>query len=368
MVECRKDERQIGFIDACAPAIPASFVRLCSAYFLRRSVRWWPFLLPLCRIFHSSLCFSSFVHYITINTLNTMSAQAQANKKQRLLVSTSSASTSTGDAPSTNDNKHDIELLSAWFCPYAQRAWIALNEKLGVGNFQITEAMKTMEPDDHYEKIPLLLECNPNGLVPVIIDRRRRQQQGGETKSADDDGTNPDVIYESLICVEFADEALRGEGPTLLPGNAAQRAHARMWADKLNKKVCTQFYQLLMKQTKEEQDEAAQIILEGLKDFSANCRGPYFYGEDFTLVDIALAPWAVGIRMDVLKHYRQFEVPQTEEYDQYHKWTKAVSERAQFKATASTDLPAMIRVYRRYAEGTALSKVGDAVRGGTALP
>ena len=297
-------------------------------------------------------------------SITTMSAQAQANKKQRL---SSSASTST-DVPSTNDSKQNIELLSAWFCPYAQRAWIALNEKLGVGNFQITEAMKTMEPDDHYEKIPLLLECNPNGLVPVIIDRRQQQQQGDETKS--DDNTKPAtcIIYESLICVEYADEAL-GEGrPTLLPGNAAQRAHARMWADKLNKKICTPFYQLLMKQTKEEQDKAAQTILEGLKDFSANCQGPYFYGNEFTLVDIALAPWAVGIRMDVLNHYRQFEVPQTEEYDQYHKWTKAVSERSQFKATASTDLPAMVRVYRRYAEGTALSKVGEAVRGGTALP
>ena len=293
-----------------------------------------------------------------------MSAQAQANKKQRLC--SLSASTSTADAQPTNNKRHhDIELLSAWFCPYAQRAWIALNEKLGVGNFQITEAMKTMEPDDHYEKIPLLLECNPNGLVPVIIDRRQ-QQQGEETKS--DYNTKPAIIYESLICVEYADEAL-GEGqPALLPGKAAQRAHARMWADKLNKKICTPFYQLLMKQTKEEQDKAAQTILEGLKDFSAHCQGPYFYGDEFTLVDIALAPWAVGIRMDILKHYRQFEVPQTEEYDQYHKWTKAVSERSLFKATVSTDLPAMIRVYRRYAEGTALSKVGDAVRGGTALP
>ena len=273
---------------------------------------------------------------------------AQANKKQRL-----------SSLASTNDNTQDIELLSAWFCPYAQRAWIALNEKLGVGNFQITEAMRTMEPDDHYEKTPLLLECNPNGLVPVIIDRRRQRQGEADEKS--------DVIYESLICVEYADEAL-GEGPTLLPGNAAQRAHARMWADKLNKKINTPFYQLLMKQTKEEQDKAAQTILEGLRDFSANCRGPYFYGDEFTLVDIALAPWAVGIRMDILKHYRQFEVPHTQEYDQYHKWAKVVSERSQFKATASTDLPAMIRVYRRYAEGTALSKVGDAVRGGTALP
>ena len=73
-------------------------------------------------------------------SITTMSAQAQANKKQRFC--SLSRSTSTADAQPTNNNMHhDIELLSAWFCPYAQRAWIALNEKLGVGNFQTTEAM-----------------------------------------------------------------------------------------------------------------------------------------------------------------------------------------------------------------------------------
>ena len=279
------------------------------------------------------------------------SPTSPANKKQRL----SSAPTSTADVPGTNSGA-DVELLSAYFCPYAQRAWIALNEKLGMGNFKITEAMKTVEPDDHYEKIPLLLDCNPNGLVPVLIDRRRRGASAA------------DIIYESLICVEYADEAFGGDGPSLLPGNPAQRAHARMWADKLNKKVCTPFYQLLMKQTKEEQNRVAQTMLEGLREFSSTCRGPYFYGDEFTLVDIALAPWAVGIRMAVLKHYRQFEVPKTEEYDRYHRWANAVSERSQFKATVSTDLPDMIRIYRRYAEGTALSKVGDAVREGAAMP
>jgi glutathione S-transferase len=180
---------------------------------------------------------------------------SQANKKQRLSsASTSPAATSNGLPKSSSQ---DIELLGAWFCPYAQRAWVALNEKLGVGNYKITEANKTVEPDDHYEKMPLLLECNPNGLVPVIIDRRRQEEH-----------TKPHVIYESLICVEHADEALGG-GPTLVPGSAAQRAHARMWADKLNKKICTPFYQLLMKQAEKEQDKAAQTILQGLRDFSA---------------------------------------------------------------------------------------------------
>lgn len=270
----------------------------------------------------------------------------------------------------------DLELLSAWFCPYAQRAWIAMGEKCDPGTFKVTEAMKTVPPDDRYEKIPQLLEANPNGLVPVIVDRRTHTSTLSDRDSNDNENDNckhsdakaPTIVYESLICVEYADEALGSTPGTLLPGPPRQRAEARIWADKLNKQVSTQFYRLLMKQNKEDQNKAAEAILSALRDFSLHCRGPYFYGDSFTLVDIALAPWAVGIRMDVLKHYRNFEVPRNEEYSRYHDWAEAVSQRSSFKATACTDLPAMIRIYERYAEGTALSKVGDAVRRGSAMP
>ena len=38
-----------------------------------------------------------------------------------------------------------IELLSGWFCPYAQRAWIALEEKCA-GDFAVTEALRINPP------------------------------------------------------------------------------------------------------------------------------------------------------------------------------------------------------------------------------
>ena len=36
--------------------------------------------------------------------------------------------------------------------------------------------------------------------------------------------------------------------------------------------------------------------------------GPYFLGQEFSLVDITLVPWFIRIQ-SVLKHYRQFEIP-----------------------------------------------------------
>mmetsp|Transcript_35854 Transcript_35854/g.65778 ORF Transcript_35854/g.65778 Transcript_35854/m.65778 type:complete len:248 (+) Transcript_35854:328-1071(+) len=235
-----------------------------------------------------------------------------------------------------------IELLSAWFCPYAQRAWIALEEKCTTGTFTVTESMKR-QPPKSFEKTPFLLEKNPKAMVPVIIDRR---------------GDAEVVVCESLICVEYVDEAMDIlSGLMLLPGPPSQRANARMWADRLNNEICTPFYSLFMKQDEESQEKAAEKILSGLRAFSKHCKGPFFYGEEFSMVDIAIAPWIVGIRMDVMKHYRNFEVPHTGDYDKYWEWAAAVSNRHSFIATASNDLPAMIAVYLPYAEGTGYSSV-----------
>ncbi|KAL7529615.1 hypothetical protein ACHAXR_003052 [Thalassiosira sp. AJA248-18] len=196
--------------------------------------------------------------------------------------------------------------------------------------------MKVNPPKTYFEKTPLLREKNPKAQVPVILDTR---------------GSSEVVVYESLICVEYVDEAM-GNGPTLLPGLPSQRAHARMWAAKLDNEICSEFYRLLLNQDKAGQEKASQKILSGLRGFSQHCKGPFFYGEEFTIVDIALAPWAVGVRMDILKHYRNFEVPRTEEYATYWEWVAAVSQRPSFIATASNDLPAMIAVYLPYAQGT----------------
>lgn len=253
---------------------------------------------------------------------------------------------------SGSDDASQIEILSGWFCPYAQRAWMALEEKCA-GKYTLTEAMENIPAQKCMIKLPLLLEKNPNGKVPVILDRSGRK---GENDKDDEEV----IVYESLICVEYIDEATTDNaGPTtlLLPGSPAQRAHARMWATKLNDGICTQFYVLLLKQDKKSQDEAADKILRGLREFSKECKGPFFYGNEFSIVDIALAPWGFGIRMDVLKHYRHFEVPRDdEEYATYWQWVDAVSKRPSFVATASNDLPAMINVYLPYAEGTGYTK------------
>lgn len=60
-----------------------------------------------------------------------------------------------------------VTLLTAWFCPFAQRARIALEEK-GIG-YEAVESLEVV--GDGYKKNPDLLQYNPSGLVPVLIHR-----------------------------------------------------------------------------------------------------------------------------------------------------------------------------------------------------
>lgn len=253
------------------------------------------------------------------------------------------------DRKNTDDGKK-IELLSAWFCPYAQRTWMSMEIKCP-GRYHVTEALVTTSPDGVYAKdslnrIPLLKESNLSGLVPVIIDRRYDK---------------PVSVRESLICIEYVDELFGDNGTIkLLPGDPYQRADARMWSNRLNDEICTTFYTLLLNQHKVDQDKAAAKILSALLDFCQNCKGPFFYGDEISIVDIVIAPFLVGARMEaVLKHYRNFEVPTTKEYYKYFEWRDSVKKHPSFIATASTDYEAITRLYARYADGTALRELRE---------
>jgi hypothetical protein len=70
-----------------------------------------------------------------------------------------------------------------------------------------------------------------------------------------------------------------------------------------------------MSQTAEEQDKAKQNLLNTLKSISAayqRCSGPFFFGAKPSYADFHWFPWAH--RLGVLKHYRDFSVPETEEF------------------------------------------------------
>ena len=101
--------------------------------------------------------------------------------------------------------------------------------------------------------------------------------------------------------------------------------------------------------------------------------GPYFFGEQFTTVDIMLLPWVLRFSL-VLKHYRGFELPRSNEregdegiWERFAKWEDAALARKSVQRTIS-DPERYLGVYKRYAENTTQSEVAKATRAGKRLP
>ena len=231
------------------------------------------------------------------------------------------------------------KLYCAWFCPFAQRAWIALLYR--DVKFEYVE-------QDPYDRTPEWLAINPRGLVPTIIH----------------DGK---CVYDSQICIEYIDEAWPG-GKALLPKNPYERALVRMWSDHIAKKIVPPFYALLMKETEKERQQSKDAILNNimlLTEAMSN-DGPFFLGKHFGMVDVMLAPWAIRF-LALLKTMRNFEIPDDATFERYHRWWNAVKE---LEAVTKTVQPQdkLMAKYQRYSDGTAKTQVADAIRQGTVLP
>jgi len=239
-----------------------------------------------------------------------------------------------------HQDPQELVLYGSWFCPFVQRVWIALEEK------DVLYQYKEVNP---YKKPPELMKVNPRGLVPAITH-------------------NGECIYESTVLVEYVEDAFAHQGNSLLPKDAIGRAKCRLWVDHCNSRIVPSFYRYLQAQEKEAQEKGKNDFLGHLATFrdAMKPEGPFFTGNDITIVDIALIPFA--LRLDsVFKHYRQFEVPKTQEWARFHTWMEAIKNRPTVTKTCSTEAE-LLEVYARYANNTAQSEVAKATREGKHLP
>ena len=205
----------------------------------------------------------------------------------------------------------------------------------------------------HY-KSPGLLEANPLGMVPTLVDESGR------------------VVTESAVCVQFVDELARvrgGAAPPLVDADPFVAARSRCAADKVNRTVCSGYYRVLVRTEDEERKEGFAQILDGLSAFfddddATDLNGPFWGGRASPgLPDLVLFPYAY--RLYVLEHYRgpDFAVPA--DFERYWRWYDAM---VALDAVARTlpDKDRYLAHVAKYAHGKARSKVGNAVRRGAA--
>jgi glutathione S-transferase len=226
----------------------------------------------------------------------------------------------------TSGDNAELVFFNTFFCPYAQMAWIAVNEKGAADRTEFVEGLVIRGGD--YEVHPSLQALGRSG-VPTLYHPAT--------------GT---VVDGSTDCVAFVDEHF-GEPHQLIPKDDDMRLRAQRCETLLHSIFTFPFYSMLLRQEPEEQEKAKKKLVLAVEQLVKDYQGPFYLGEQFSVADIAVAPYFD--RMVVLKHYRDFSVPRDGATAKWHEWSDNVLERPSVAATRQ-DRDRIIEAYKRYAQ------------------
>ncbi|CAL4931932.1 unnamed protein product [Urochloa decumbens] len=165
----------------------------------------------------------------------------------------------------------EMKLLSTWFSPFGSRVRLALHLK-GLSYEYVEENLQN--------KSQLLLKSNPvHKKVPVLFHRGK-------------------ALCESMVIVDYIEEAFPDAGPSLLPSDPYERAIARYWVSFIENKFVGPWCQLFEgAKTRAEKAEGLKQILAARMTMEGALEGkPFFGGESVGCVDIALGGLLVWVR------------------------------------------------------------------------
>ncbi|KAH9312387.1 hypothetical protein KI387_027422 [Taxus chinensis] len=196
----------------------------------------------------------------------------------------------------------EVMVLSFWPSPFAMRVQIGLEEKGVRYEYQEENVM--------VNKSDLLLRTNPVfKKVPVLIHKG-----------------NP--ICESLIILQYIDEAWPTSQP-FLPSDLYDHALARFWADFIDKKIFDAGSRIVRSKW-DALEEAKRDMVENLEHLEGALKqmlkgGPYFGGEEFGFLDIALIPFAPWFHTHEI--IGNFKLPFETRFPLLHAWVTKCMER-----------------------------------------
>ena len=201
-----------------------------------------------------------------------------------------------------------LKLISHKPCPYVQRAVIALTEK-GV-SFERIDIDLASKPD-------WFLAISPLGKTPVL--------QVGDT-----------TIFESAVILEYLEET---QPKPLHPADPLVRAEHRGWIE-FGSAVLSDiagFYAAEDEATFKA--KAAQLAARFARLEARVKAGPWFDGENFSLVDAVFGP--VFRYFDVFDEIDDFGILSNK--PKLARWRKSLAARPSVRSAVSADYPALLR-------------------------
>lgn len=151
------------------------------------------------------------------------------------------------------------ELISFGLCPFVQRSVITLKHKHI--DFDVTYIDLKSPPQ-------WFLDISPMGKVPALKV----------------DGT---VLFESAVINEYLDEVTGGG---LLPSEPLQKAQCRAWIEFASEMIGSQYMSMLA-DSEASFAERLQQTRSQLQRLETVAQGPFYLGEQFSLVDTSFAPF-----------------------------------------------------------------------------
>lgn len=208
-----------------------------------------------------------------------------------------------------------LKLISHKLCPYVQRAAIALHEK-GVA-FERIDIDLANKPD-------WFLAISPLGKVPVLT----VASANGEV-----------ALFESNVICEYLEETQGGA--RLHPQDPLQRAQHRAWME-FGSAILSDLWGLeTTTDAPTFKSKREAITAKFARVEAALGSGPFFAGQDFSLVDAVFAP--IFRYFDVFDELIDLAVfAQT---PKLRKWRTELAKRPSVQAAVGPDYPELLRAF-----------------------
>ncbi|KAL2641877.1 hypothetical protein R1flu_009464 [Riccia fluitans] len=211
----------------------------------------------------------------------------------------------------------DVQLVASWCSPMAHQVAIALRQK-GV-KFKVIEEgclnknLKTLHASPLYKRIP------------ILIHKRK-------------------LISESLIILEYIEDAWSTDSTQLLPTDPFERSAVRYWSNHVQNKVIL----TLLRYAEGGADhlntnlEDTFICLNRVLSVTAP-DSSFFMGDELSMVDIVFAsvlPW-----VQALESLNLFKLPSSLQCPRLHRWIEALEQHCSVKPTLQICTPEKLQAF-----------------------